>query len=319
MSVLAKLYDSAFSGRDDWRSMVTADSAWNLSHPFNALSGADAIERDWLVPLQAAMGDVERRPLIEFNGDSDGRPWSAGTGYFLGSFNAPFLGIAPTGKSLYLRYSELVRYEDDRVAEMYLWVDVLDAMHQAGVYPLREPLGHSGLILGPAGSDGLNPPDLGAEHAAQSVQLIMEMLDGLRQYDGVSLESMPLADFWDSDFMWFGPGGIGTTRGIDGFRAHHQGPFLQGFPDRDVDHHACTLACGDYVATGGWPHMHGTHSGDGWLGLPASGVHLELRVMDIWRREGAMLKENWVAIDIPHMLLQMGIDIFNQESEAKRA
>ena len=65
--------------------------------------------------------------------------------------------------------------------------------------------------------------------------------------------------------------------------------------------------------------MHGTHSGDGWLGLPASGVHLELRVMDIWRREGAMLKENWVAIDIPHMLLQMGIDIFNQESEAKRA
>jgi hypothetical protein len=58
--------------------------------------------------------------------------------------------------------------------------------------------------------------------------------------------------------------------------------------------------------------MHGTHSGGDWLGLPPSGQYLSLRVMDIWRREGNLLKENWVAIDIPHMLQQMGLDVFAQ-------
>ena len=58
--------------------------------------------------------------------------------------------------------------------------------------------------------------------------------------------------------------------------------------------------------------MHGTHSGGDWLGLPASQRHLSLRVMDIWRREGNRLRENWVAIDIPDMLMQMGLDVFAQ-------
>ncbi|HLL18598.1 MAG TPA: hypothetical protein VK439_07440 [Rubrivivax sp.] len=32
--------------------------------------------------------------------------------------------------------------------------------------------------------------------------------------------------------MWHGPGGIGTTRGVDGFQRHHHAPFLHAFPDR---------------------------------------------------------------------------------------
>jgi hypothetical protein len=37
--------------------------------------------------------------------------------------------------------------------------------------------------------------------------------------------------------------------------------------------------------------------------------------MDIWRREGDLLKENWVAIDIVHILLQLGYDVFAQMKE----
>ena len=40
--------------------------------------------------------------------------------------------------------------------------------------------------------------------------------------------------------------------------------------------------------------------------------------MDIWRREGALLKENWVAIDIPQILLQMGLDVFAQMRELQQ-
>ncbi|MEM8490475.1 MAG: ester cyclase [Pseudomonadota bacterium] len=289
--------------------LMTPEVQWHVAYPIETCLGPDAVRDRWLDPLRTALPDIERRPYIAFDG-TDG--WSAGTGYFVGTFTAPLFGIPATGKTLYLRYTELLRSESGRLVEVYLIPDFLDAMAQAGVYPLRPPLGHHGLMPPPRTLDGTVPRTKDTRRSEGSVQLVMDMLDGLRAYDGKSLQSMDLARYWHEDFMWYGPGGIGTTRGITGFRAHHQGPFLTAFPDRDVDHHACTVASGDYVATGGWPHMHGTHSGGGWLGLPPSGRYLELRVMDIWRREGDLLKENWVAIDICHMLAQMGLDVFAQ-------
>jgi hypothetical protein len=35
-----------------------------------------------------------------------------------------------------------------------------------------------------------------------------------------------------------------------------------------------------------------------------------MRVMDIWRREGELLAENWVFIDIPDVMAQAGVDVF---------
>jgi hypothetical protein len=35
-----------------------------------------------------------------------------------------------------------------------------------------------------------------------------------------------------------------------------------------------------------------------------------MRVMDIWRREGAWLRENWVFVDIIDLLRQLGVDVF---------
>jgi predicted ester cyclase len=282
---------------------------WHVAHPVNDLQGRAAVHRDWLAPLFAAMPDLERRPLIALQ-SCDDSGWFAGTGFFVGCFAQDLFGIPATGRPLYLRYTELVRAEGSQIVESYLIPDFIDAMTQAGSNPLRPALGHPGLVPAPATQDGLLPTSRDHEHNASSVALVMDMLDCLRRYDGRTLASMNLEDYWHPDFMWYGPGGIGTTRGIAGFRTQHQGPFLRAFPDRDVDHHACTVACGDYVATGGWPHMHGTHTGAGWLGLDPSGRHLELRVMDIWRRESNLLKENWVAIDIPHMLRQMGVDLF---------
>jgi len=34
-----------------------------------------------------------------------------------------------------------------------------------------------------------------------------------------------------------------------------------------------------------------------------------------WRREGDLLIENWVFVDIPHVLLQMGYDLFANMTE----
>jgi hypothetical protein len=35
-----------------------------------------------------------------------------------------------------------------------------------------------------------------------------------------------------------------------------------------------------------------------------------MRVADWWRREGDVLRENWVMIDLPDLLLQMNVDVF---------
>ncbi len=37
-----------------------------------------------------------------------------------------------------------------------------------------------------------------------------------------------------------------------------------------------------------------------------------MRVMDFWRRDGDRFRENWVLIDIPELLLQMGFDMFTR-------
>jgi hypothetical protein len=39
-------------------------------------------------------------------------------------------------------------------------------------------------------------------------------------------------------------------------------------------------------------------------------------VIDIWRREKDLLKENWVGIDIIHMCKQMGLDVFAMMKDA---
>jgi hypothetical protein len=50
--------------------------------------------------------------------------------------------------------------------------------------------------------------------------------------------------------------------------------------------------------------------GDGWLGIPATNKRITMRVMDFWRREGELLSENWVFIDIIDLLQQFGINVF---------
>ena len=121
---------------------------------------------------------------------------------------------------------------------------------------------------------------------------------------------MDHARFWEPGFMWYGPSGIGTSKGLDGFEAHHQIPFLRAFPDRRVHKHIANIYDGDFVVTGGWPSVVATHTGPDWLGLGATGKFIRMRVMDFYRVDGDLIAENWVPIDIADILRQMGSDIF---------
>lgn len=321
LNLIEDFYKRYFSANSQQRTrvaheMLNTDVKWCVAHPINDVAGIEATKQAFLEPLLASMPDIERRPAIIIHGKYQGRSWINSTGYFVGTFSKPLFGIPSTGKTLYLRYTEMVCIEDNQIIEAYIIPDFIDVMNQVGVNPLRKSLGHDGLIPAPATQDGLLLAQASEEESNKSQQLVLDMLDCLGGFDGKNLSSMDLENYWHPDFMWYGPAGIGTTRGIQGFRDHHQGPFVFAFPDRIVDRKLNILAKNDYVSTGGWPHMHGTHSGDsGWLGLTPTGKHIELRVIDIWRREGELLKENWVAIDIAHILLQLGYDLFGQMKE----
>ncbi|NRA29991.1 MAG: ester cyclase [Parvularculaceae bacterium] len=307
------------------RTLMGSGFHWHAAHPVNDLDGPDAFFTDYWAPILAAIPDIEARPFVRVAGAYDGKAldgdgsagdWVCSTGYFAGTFKAPLFGIPATHRPVFLRYSELLRIEDQKVAEGYIIPDFLDLMVQAGVCPLRPSLGHPGSVMPPMTMDGLHRPNADPAEAQASLDLVLAMLDGLGRFDGKSLFTMDQEQFWTEDFVWFGPGGIGTSRGLSGFRSLHQGPFLKSFPIRAVDRSKTLVADGNYVATGGWPHMTAEHLGGGWLGLPPSGQKLTMRVMDFWRRDGDRLAENWVSIDVLHILDQMGLDLLRQMRQA---
>ena len=47
----------------------------------------------------------------------------------------------------------------------------------------------------------------------------------------------------------------------------------------------------------------------GYMGMPASDVAAEMRVVDLYRREGDRLAENWIFIDMLHFLKEQGVDV----------
>ena len=287
---------------------------WHVSHPINTLVGPDAVAAGFFAPLAQAMPDLERRTDIFFGGHWDGHLdggegwWVSTTGHYLGTFRTDWLGIPATGEPATLRFGEFYRIEGGLIVEARILLDIVDLARQAGRPMLPRSPGLDILVPGPAPHDGLllGPTDpLAGPH---SMALVMAMAGGLGRFDQSDLKSMGMERYWHPAMMWYGPCGIGTARGISGFQRHHQGPFLHAFPDRVGGHHRARIAEGRFVASTGWPSVRATHRGD-YLGVPATGNSIGMRVMDWWRCQDGLLTENWVFIDLPHLMLQMGVDL----------
>ena len=148
------------------------------------------------------------------------------------------------------------------------------------------------------------------------------MLLGLGRFASGGVEAMRLGDYWHPRCNWYGPSGIGTGRGIAGFRNWHQIPFLNAMPDRKgstASGRGYHFADGDYVAFTGWPGMEMTISGDGFLGIAPSGQKISMRSLDFWRCENGLIRENWVLVDLLHVYQQIGVDVFARLREFNKA
>ena len=303
---------------------AAADAVFRLAFPFGDMHGPRTFHDRALAKLKAAWPDLERRDWIVIAGeDQHGAEWVGCAGHFIGTFTAPFLDIPPTGHLAHMRFHEFYRIEEGRIVEMQALWDIPEVMMQAGAWPMVPSLGREFCIPGPASGDGLFREARDPERSRASRQLIIEMLEYMKRHPSQGgPEVMEMPRFWHQQMNWYGPAGIGTGRGIEGFRNWHQIPFLKGMPDRggkvdQITYHF--FGDNDYAAVTGWPDMIQTISHDGWLGIPPIGREITMRSLDFWRVEDGLIRENWVMVDLLDMYDQIGVDVFARMRELTKA
>jgi hypothetical protein len=297
------------------KELFLPDSKINIVHPFNEVSGADGFIEKFLRPMMASFEGLHRRDYIMMAGEFENGAWVSSTGYFAGHFSRPWLSIQPTHALAYIRVGEFHRFENGRIIESYVYLDIPELMIAAGQWPdIPSPAsvkGYTGFLPGPATQDGLRFAEADPALSKSSLSMVTEMLLQL------NTENEGWRPYWHKNMVWYGPAAFGSFIGIENFAAF-QRPFEQcfktwvgGAAKGSKTRHFVRTADGNYVCSGGWPSLNAFQIKP-FLGQAATNKDLFMRVCDWWRRDGDLLVENWVFVDIPHVLLQMGYDIFGE-------
>ncbi|MFK7871368.1 MAG: ester cyclase [Roseobacter sp.] len=300
------------------------DVVFKLCFPFETIEGVEAYVDRVYAPLAHALPDLERRDWIVMAGPTpEGADWVGCGGTYIGTMTAPWLDIPPTGHLVHMRFHEFYRFEQGKLVEMQALWDIPEVMMQAAAWPMSPGLGREWHVPGPATCDGHVPGPYDPAQGQATCQHIIEMLKYLTRHPSQGgPEVMEMDRFWHPKMSWYGPAGIGTGRGMAGFRNWHQIPFLAAMPDRgqnlgDIQYHF--FGDGAYAAVTGWPNMIQTLSHGGWLGIAPPGKQIEMRSLDFWRVENGLIRENWVLVDLLHMYEQIGVDVLARMREFNKA
>ena len=141
--------------------------------------------------------------------------------------------------------------------------------------------------------------DMSATAATRAV--IEGMVDGLNDH-----RIDDIGDFFAQQFRWMGNFGCGTKKGLKDFQDNWQRPFQAAFSDKVCIDEA-RLFMGEWAAAFG--RQEATHSGD-FMGIAATGKRVEIRYMDFWKVVDGKIVDNWVMVDFPSVLAQLGHDVF---------
>jgi len=291
---------------------TTDDYFFRGMHPFYEQHGALAVADVFWKPFRKAFKPIQRRQDIFMAGtnDIDGSDWVCSMGHLMGLFDEDWLGIRPTRKMTFLRYADFNRIADGKIAETGFFCDIISVMQQAGADPLPTQTGAAILTPGPLTHDGLMFDEQEPGESLLTLKLVNEMLQDLTG-SGLHSAQDELARTWHPDMIWFGPAGIGATYTLDRYEEQHQGPVEDGLDNIEFHGHECRFAEGNYAGWFGWSNLTMKPSG-GFLGLPASDRKVEMRVVDMYRREGEKLAENWIFIDLLYFLKQQGLDVLER-------
>ena len=301
-------------------SQYTADNYQFLGcHPFNELDSIESVVAEVWQPLRHSFHALQRRQDVFMAGESeiDGRRWVMSMGHFMGLFDKDWLGLSANGKVTMIRYAEFHCVQDGKIHQSSFFIDIIDIMHQMGLRPLPLQTGASITVPGPLTQDGLLFEPCPAEDATKTLEVLNLMVNDLTVLNKTGNDTCPpelLAKRWHEDMVWYGPAGIGTTFTIKRYQKQHQYPFRLGLKDKVFNGHVARFAEGKYACFFGWPNLSNTPKG-GFLGLPGGEVRADMRVVDVYRRDGEKLAENWVIMDVLHWLKMQGLDVLKRTAE----
>jgi predicted ester cyclase len=137
---------------------------------------------------------------------------------------------------------------------------------------------------------------------AATKAVIEGMVDGLNDH-----RIGDIGEFFTQNFRWLGNAGCGIKMGLGEFQRNWQHPFQAAFSDKVCVDEA-RLFDGEWAAAFG--RQEATHSGE-FMGIAPTGKRVEIRYMDFWKVVDGKIVDNWVMVDFPHVMQQLGVDPFN--------
>ena len=133
-------------------------------------------------------------------------------------------------------------------------------------------------------------------------QVIESMVDGLNDH---RIED--IGEFFSENFRWMGNFGCGTKSGLKEFQDNWQKPFQEAFSNKVCIDEA-RLFMGEWAAAFG--KQEAIHTGE-FMGIKPTGKKVEIRYMDFWKVSEGKIKDNWVMVDFPFVMKQLGVDVFD--------
>lgn len=150
--------------------------------------------------------------------------------------------------------------------------------------------------------------DTDMSKTAETRAVIEGMVDGLNDH-----RIGDIGEFFAETFRWMGNTGCGTKNGLQAFRDNWQKPFQAALHDKVCVDEA-RLYMGEWAAAFG--HQKATHGGT-FMGIAPTGKRIDIRYMDFWKVEDGRITDNYVMVDFPHVMAQLGVDVFGGEGWKK--
>ena len=136
----------------------------------------------------------------------------------------------------------------------------------------------------------------------ETIGVIDAMVDGLNDHD---IDNM--GRFFAETFRWMGNAGCGYKEGLTEFQNGWQRPFQQAFSEKVCIDEA-RLTQGEWCAAFG--RQEAIHSGE-FMGIKPTGKKVIIRYMDFWKVADGKIEDNYVMVDFPSIMMQLGVDPFD--------
>lgn len=116
---------------DGMGAFFAASFRWMGNAGCGTKQGLEAFQQNWQVPFQAAFSD---KVCIDEARLAEGQ-WMAAFGRQEATHSGEFMGIAPTGKRVEIRYMDFWKVVGGKIVDNYVMVDFPHVMQQLSVDP----------------------------------------------------------------------------------------------------------------------------------------------------------------------------------------